>query len=811
MLRTRTETTIAASDTPSLEGDTLALPERYEDIRQLGSGGFGQVRRVWDRKLKRTVAMKILHPDVEISASMRARFLAEIELTAQLSHPGIVAVHDFGELEDGRLWFTMAEVQGRTLRAVIEEAFRAGGEPVARRRLLDFFARACETMAYAHSRGVIHRDLKPDNMMVGAYAEVFVMDWGIARRVGDLAVDAPAPAPVRSSNTLTRMGDILGTPAYMAPEQARGDTERHSPATDIYALGAILHHILVGRPPPAEYARGLSQNDALLANAPDVLPELAAICRRAIARDISARYPDAGALAQDIEAFLVGARRREQALEALAHASTLGVDLASLRRRAAEARVQAQRALVGVRPSDPVEAKLPGWDREDEAEHFEREASLREAEWIQAVNKALAMDHDLPEAHAVLADHYRDKLVEAEQTRRLADAVSFEVLLRAHDRGRHAAFLRGDGALTLVTDPPGARVTAHRYVLAQRRLVEAQGIDLGQTPLRAVALPHGNYLLRIHAAGYREVRYPVRIGRSEHWDGVPPGASEPFPIVLPREGDLGRDDMYIPAGYAWTGGDPEAADSLPRQRIWVDGFVLRRFSVTNRELLDFCDDVAHGNFDNIMLGLPAAHPGVLAIARVLPGIAEVDGHFVLRNDGADPPLQERWPAIVDGHIANAYVRWLAVRSGKPWRLPDELEREKAARGADGRLFPWGDQPEPTFACVLEVHRGEPTPWAVDAAATDESPYGVRGLGGTARDWCANVWRHEGPPVEGGRLRIEMADAEDDDFRAVRGGGWGSSIAWSRAAVRFGARPGIRRPLVGIRPARSFPGETIKSP
>src|SRR4029079_7522061 len=114
-------------------------------------------------------------------------FLAEIELTAGLQHPGIVAVHDYGELEDGRLWFTMPEVRGRTFRAVIDEAFSAGDAPEARatsRRLLDICDRLCETVAYAHSSGVIHRDLKPENIMVGEFGQVMVMDWGIARRIG---------------------------------------------------------------------------------------------------------------------------------------------------------------------------------------------------------------------------------------------------------------------------------------------------------------------------------------------------------------------------------------------------------------------------------------------------------------------------------------------------------------------------------------------------------------------------------------------------------------------------------------------------
>jgi len=780
-------------------GLALGLPERYEDLGLLGSGGFGEVRRVWDRRMKRAVAMKILRPDLG-GAELRARFLAEIEVTARLSHPGIVAVHDHGELADGRLWFTMAEIEGRTLRAVIDEVSR----DVDTRRLLDLFARVCETVAYAHDRGVIHRDLKPENVMIGPFAQVLVMDWGIARRIGEHEEPPPREAPSEPGGAWTRAGDVLGTPAYMAPEQAFGEVQRHGPATDVYALGAVLFHVLVGKPPPSAWAR-VSLGEVLsLDEARGVAPELAAICHKATRLEAHDRYHDAGALSAEIVAFLDGARRRERALEALAEAQARGESLAEVRAKAQAEREEALRALVGVRPFDPVEDKLAAWEREDRADALEREAALGEVEWIQAVQAALVIEPSLVEAHEALADHYHDKLVEAERARRAADVARFEVLLRAHDRGRHAAFLRGDGAFTLVTDPPGARVIAHRYVASKRRLVLTPFADLGETPLRAVTLPHGSYVLIVTAPGRGEVRYPVQIERGGHWEGIAPGESAPFPIVLPAEGALGPEDVYVPAGFAWTGGDPQAGDSLPRRRIWVDAFVSKRFAATNGELLVFLNDVAASNPSNESLGLPRAHPGVIEVARVMPGIGYDERRgFFLREDGPDAPLQERWPANVDGHLAVAYSCWLSRRTGKPWRLPDEIEREKAARGVDGRLFPWGDQPEPTFACVLEVHRGEPMPRPVDDFPTDESPYTIRGLGGHVRDWCANVWRHEGPRVVEGRLEIEAADPEDDDFRAIKGGAWGSSITHARAAARFGNRPGVLRPFVGVRVACRF--------
>src|SRR5262249_43629210 len=150
----------------------------------------------------------------------------------------------------------------------------------------------------------------------------------------------------------------------------------------------------------------------------------------------------------------------------------------------------------------------------------------------------------LPEAHARLADYYQTRLAEAELAHREKDAARYEVLLRAHDRGQHEAFLRGDGALTLVTDPPGAEVIVERYQLLDRRLVPEPYLPLGRAPLREVVLPRGSYLLRLRAPGRAEVRYPVLIERGGHWDGCAPSESEPYPIALPAEGELGPDDCY---------------------------------------------------------------------------------------------------------------------------------------------------------------------------------------------------------------------------------------------------------------------------
>jgi serine/threonine-protein kinase len=239
--------------TPEAAPAPCRVGGRYRVGGEVAHGGVGAVLRAHDLELDRPLAVKVLLPGHQGQPEQTGRFLAEGRVTAQLQHPGIPPVHDVGTLPDGRLFFAMKLIEGCTLAQLLRVR---PGPSHDLSRFLRYFEAVCQTVAYAHSRGVIHRDLKPSNVMLGAFGEVYVMDWGLARSLASRgpsgvgrADDAGSPADE------TVMGSVLGTPAYMAPEQARGEVERIDQRTDVFGLGAILCEILTGLPPYADPTR----------------------------------------------------------------------------------------------------------------------------------------------------------------------------------------------------------------------------------------------------------------------------------------------------------------------------------------------------------------------------------------------------------------------------------------------------------------------------------------------------------------------------------------------------------------------------
>lgn len=771
---------------------------RYRIGARLGQGGMGEVRRVYDARLDRHLAMKTLDPRLLHLAGPRARFLNEARITAGLQHPGIVAVHDQGERPDGALWYTMKEVRGQTLSAVIQGVHAASTRRWAAadgwslRRLIEAFVRVCEAMAYAHAQGVIHRDLKPSNIMVGEFGEVLVVDWGLAIRAG-LADPTASESPTDAR--MTQSGAVLGTIAYMPPEQARGELDALGPRSDVYALGGILFEILLGRPPLLDTTSGLHrliddrppniEQAERRPDSPAPPPALVQACAHAMAAEPGDRPNDAGALATRVRAWLDDSERRAQAVKIINKAKLLQPRGARLRAQAEALRSQAAALLEPIAAYAPVAQKAPGWALEDAAEEALVESRLADVEFVQTVRSALEQMPDLPEAHALLADYYRAQVIAAEGRHDRAAAAEAMSLLRGHDDGRYADWIAGRGRLCLTTDAAGARFSVARYETVDRRLQLGPFRSLGAAPVDTV-LDRGSYMVRIEAPGCALVNLPVLIERETGW-------VQDEPVLLPPEDELGSDDVYVPAGWFIFGGDPAAPDPLPRQRLWLDGFIIRRHPVTVAEYSAF-------------LQARCAVDGQEAIGRSLPAnITARDGSELRWHaDGRTPQGEPSdWPvAGVTWFAAREYARWLAQGDGRPWRLPHECEWEKAARGVDGRLFAWGDFMDATWARVFNSQAGGASRAGIRAFPTDVSPYGVFGLAGNTRDWCCNEYLRAGP--EGPTVEDDADSMASDGYRVSKGGAYGAIGDHSRAAGRFGARPFDAFSTLGFRLARRWP-------
>ncbi len=258
----------------------------FEILEELGRGGMGVVYRAVDAELRRSVAVKLMAPGQLEHADAVARFVEEARIAGRLQHPGVAPVHRLGTLSDGQPFLAMKLIQGQTLAELL---VRRTSPDADLPRYLQIFESVCQTVAYAHEQGIVHRDLKPSNVMVGAFGEVQVMDWGLAKEIGSVANVTLSPS-LKSPTRDTQTGTILGTPAYMPPEQALGDRDRVDARADVFALGAILCEILTGQPPYAGAADvvNAAQNARLESaekrlNACRADAELVALTRRCLA------------------------------------------------------------------------------------------------------------------------------------------------------------------------------------------------------------------------------------------------------------------------------------------------------------------------------------------------------------------------------------------------------------------------------------------------------------------------------------------------------------------------------------------------
>ncbi|MCP4868480.1 MAG: SUMF1/EgtB/PvdO family nonheme iron enzyme [Proteobacteria bacterium] len=730
---------------------------RYQVGELLGKGANGAVHLAGDQRLGRYVALKMHGKGAALSDIELGRFSHEAQVTGQLAHPSIVPVHDLGVLPDGRPFYTMKRIEGDTLKDVFDGVNRDTGDYFDVWTVPHFagvLLRVAQAAAFAHDRGVIHRDIKPANIMVGDYGEVLLLDWGVARVLGQAE---PGFAPVATwrsegDDDMTVVGTVAGTPAYMAPEQARGDIDAIGPASDVYSIGIVLYEYLTGsRPFRASNVRELLdkvivdpiKRPSETRTRRDVPPELEALCMKCVHKDPKKRYPHGRALAEALQGFLEGSRKREEAAALTRRA--MGKSTAYTRAAEAAGKMEEtlQRYQATLAPWSPEAENRPVQDTQRQWLELR---SLRDDTYDEAValyQAALEAEPRNRDARGGLAALYLRRMDEAEARGDSSAARFFRSQVLRYDLGVLRSILEGPSTLELTLDPPDARAVLCTLLDGLKGLVETQREEL-TAPLSGHRLEPGTYALQLSAEGCDPIVVALHADRPSRITHT---------VRLPRSGELEAGMIPIPAGPYPAGGDPLAVDGEALREIRLATYAIGRYPVTVSEFQRFLEETGSAAGFECWIG------------------------------PEDVPASEKphLPALgvsLDGALA--YAAWLSTRSRTRFRLPTHAEWEKAARGVDKRIFPWGSRWDPTACNNPDAVGGPARPRAVGSFPRDVSVYGVMDLAGGVSEWVSGPVPHR-------------------PARAwLRGGSWNSRPQQARICSRQSAEANSRGGTIGFR-------------
>jgi len=828
---------------------------RYALKGELARGGMGAVLKVWDEDLRRNLAMKVLLPSATQNARhpeggprRLARFLEEAQITGQLEHPGIVPVHELGLDSEGQVFFTMKLVRGRTLKQIFLQV-QEGAEGWNLTRALGVVLKVCEAVAYAHAKRVIHRDLKPANVMIGNFGEVYVMDWGLARVLGrkdahELRIERPDTTAhsvhtdrreeregTPDSPLLTLGGDVVGTPAYMPPEQARGQVESLGPASDVYSIGAMLYHLLTGQVPYVPPGARISSRTVLLRviEGPprpihelrrDVPPELEAICDKAMARDPARRYASTLDLAEDLRAYLE--HRVVQAYETGALAE--GRKWIARNRALASACAAALLALVAglvlssvlyVRARDSAalafEQERVAQDSAEQAHASELRAQEGERQARNYLAQVLRLSalQDLDElteeadrlwpAHPENEKALRRWLERARQlTAELPEhRATLAQLDPAENPWWHQQLSRLVGGLEALADPRVGLISAefageHGWGV-ERRLERARALEeasrSGPEAARAWEQARASLGDPLQTPAYGGLDLAPQIGLlplgrdpdSGLWEfahletGTPARRGDDGRLVLGEENGLVL--VLIPGGRFWMGAqarDPAGRNYDPQateEESPVHEVTLAPFFLSKYEMTQAQWQRATG-----------ANPSFSA-----PGIRGRAGSLL------HPVEQVTWPQC------DVVTRRLGLR------LPDEEQWEYAARAEASTPWWTGAERESLFGAVnlldasarggRGVARFEE--WLEDGflatapvGSYQPNPFGLCDVHGNVCEWCAGAYGAYGAPTPPGEAR-----------RVMRGGSFAMLADGCRSSIRIDSTPDVAAYDLGLRPAR----------
>lgn len=767
----------------------LGLPEHddirdYQDISTIGMGGLGAVFAAREPGLNREVALKMLRPEFRDKPGHVESFIREARTTAQIDHPNIVPVHRIGVFDDAGVFFTMKRIEGETLRVVIKHL--RDGSPEYRRRYslqrrLEIFIAIGQAIAFAHSHGVIHRDLKPGNVMLGEYGEVLLVDWGLAtyhadkdrsRRGNRLKLDTESPLLAEEPKAEPKKCVISGTPAFMAPEQAAGQNEAIDERTDIYSLGAILYTLLTLEPAPYDATLPTERLLDEVVNGRFVRPrrraprlaiprELEAVTLKAMSRDPGERYQTALALIGDVRNFLdkfpVSAyrgfwfyrfiklclRRPLVPVTALAALLTLGgvgfvqqinervraeslIELAEFNNMQSDAYYNLARRTFRLLRYEAHDSSGMSELRQREQE---LEYSRQSLEFFSYSNAALESLSSLDQIRRdneytaeMLAELLKRELTFCMETGNQAMFRNVLRQFRARWRNFMPTVLRRDRALGRMIRRFDADVAMFSLALPAHTsaFIRENSPDMATDTAKWTPLPAGSCELKSGS-------YLIKL--------VKAGAEPTFyPLQLKSAESVSldiTDPPQIPAGMVLIpAGDFENGKIRPgalHSKGMLPSFLISRNEVTFGEYLKFWKSLTDPVLKSRYMGVWS--DGNMRYRNIWNAEGELQG-----------PFTANMPVVgISGRAAEAYCRYFGKQLGLDGRLPTAKEWEKAGRGVDGRVFVWGNQPDESAALVSDnpaaaryLH-GAP----VGSFPRDRSSYGVYDLAGNVREFVSD--------------------------------------------------------------------------
>ena len=781
----------------------LVDEERYRIERILGEGGMGRVYSVYDAILGRHLAMKEMSSEMLGNQNFEYRFIKEAQVMGSLQHPSIISVHDIGKNKEGNIVFLMDQVEGETMEVHIGHLHKnsspmewAQGEEWSLRRIIEAYYRICETMAYVHDKNIVHLDLKPTNVQFGHRGEVWILDWGLART-----------ADVSDAS-------VWCSPNYTSPERAQG---RQIAACDVYALGAILFEILVGNPPFSECSNEtifhllslnkiptVSEAKAHQRPIPKVLLEL---CEQAMHADPEQRITSE-TLARLVREWLDGTLKKTQALEIVGEAIRTKQVAEELQLHSLDA-MENMRILADNLPEGhSLESKFPLWDLEQEASNASKRSAQLFEEYILLLRRAIFIFPNTLEALIPLIEHCIEKHQLAYKSKNLSQVKVLEAETRSYlelipeqhpiyQKAKH--YFEGESQVELHLSVP-ANIILEVFEPSRKRLHPKVLEIIKNTSTVSRKLPIGSYRLRILSSKHAEVHYPFFLEHGQDWCQSPSSDEKGEALPLPTKAEL-EDHCYIPQGWFYASGDADAPNSLAEERVWADGFIISRTPITHRQYLQFLNHLMdEGAAEQAMLWVPREQSSREG-EKGAPVYLLEDNRFHHPKGGA----YDNYPVVqVSWYCAVAYTQWLSKQTGLKWRLPMELEWEKAARGVDRRYFPWGDLFDSNFCVMMDSHVGTPEIKNVYFQPLDVSVYGVLSCSGNTREWCLDRFSLEQLPIENGRIQYPtQSDLESPDFRSSRGGSYGNAATRTRSADRDWWFPELSYIGRGFRIARSW--------